>query len=252
VVSEKGGKSEKLRMALSQMAEFLGAYRLPNSVFGNAEADTITDVVVFRKYGADATTKIEELMAQSPETLIQANVLWGEFIQGHYFQGEGKRFVLGEFQAKDPTKYRDVDRVISDQSVPNIAKLLRKFPGSRVDWKLLDATETEPIAYNNGDSIVLAGQTLEMRDGVWVPVGAGQDTSGLEALASSLATPWPPSITQSPWRRHRPTPRCCRTRAACWTRLSGWPRCCQRSASRRKARKACSGAPAAPVWPLST
>lgn len=189
VVSEKGGKSEKLRMALSQMAEFLGAYRLPNSVFGNAEADTITDVVVFRKYGADATTKIEELMAQSPETLIQANVLWGEFIQGHYFQGEGKRFVLGEFQAKDPTKYRDVDRVISDQSVPNIAKLLRKFPGSRVDWKLLDATETEPIAYNNGDSIVLAGQTLEMRDGVWVPVGAGQDTSGLEALASSLATP---------------------------------------------------------------
>jgi hypothetical protein len=145
-------------------------------------------VVVFRKYGADATTKIEELMAQSPETLIQANVLWGEFIQGHYFQGEGKRFVLGEFQAKDPTKYRDVDRVISDQSVPNIAKLLRKFPGSRVDWKLLDATETEPIAYNNGDSIVLAGQTLEMRDGVWVPVGAGQTHPAWK--------PW-----QAPWQR---------------------------------------------------
>lgn len=189
VVSEKGGKSEKLRMALSQMAEFLGAYRLPNSVFGNAEADTITDVVVFRKYGADATAKIEELMAQSPETLIKANVLWGEFIQGHYFQGEGKRYVLGEFQAKDPSKFRDVDRVISDQSVPNIAKLLRKFPGSRVDWKLLDATETEPIAYNNGDSIVLAGQTLEMRDGVWTAVGSGQNTSNLESLASSLATP---------------------------------------------------------------
>lgn len=189
VVSAKGGREEKLRMAASFMAEFLGAYRLPNSVFGTADADTITDVIVFRKFGRDAARKVEELREQNPGALVAANVLWTEFIDGKYFAGEGRRYVLGEFVAKDPNKFRDVDRVVSDQSVANIGRLLRKFPGSRIDWKALDALETEPIVYNEGDTITLAGQTLQMRDGVWIELGRADEDDSYDRLGQVLTSP---------------------------------------------------------------
>lgn len=189
VVSAKGGREEQLRMQASFMAEFMGAYRLPNSVFGTADADTITDVIVFRKFGRAAAEKIGELREQNPGALVAANVLWSEFIDGRYFQGEGKRFVLGEFVAKDTTKFRDVDRVVSDQSVTNIGKLLRRFPGSRIDWKAIEATETEPIAYNDGDTMTLAGQTLEMRDGVWVALAKAESDSTYDDLGVVLSSP---------------------------------------------------------------
>lgn len=189
VVSAKGGREEQLRIAASYMAEFMGAYRLPNSVFGSADADTITDVIVLRKFSREATLKIEELREQNPGALIAANVLWTEFLDGKYFQGEGRRFVLGEFVAKDPNKFRDVDRVVSDQSIPNIAKLLRKFPGSRIDWKALESLETEPIVYNDGDNMTLAGQTLEMRDGAWVALGKAPVDDAFDAIGPVLASP---------------------------------------------------------------
>lgn len=188
VVSAKGGREEQLRMAASYMAEFMGAYRLPNSVFGSADADTITDVIVLRKFGRDAARKVEELREQNPAALIAANVLWPEFIDGKYFQGEGRRFVLGEFVAKDPSKFRDVDRVVSDQSVSNIGKLLRKFPGSRIDWAALEATETAPIEYNEGDTMTMAGRTLEMRDGAWVSLGESTEESRYDNLGPVLSS----------------------------------------------------------------
>lgn len=189
VVSAKGGREEKLRIAASYMAEFMGAYRLPNSVFGTADADTITDVIVFRKFGKEAAAKIEEVRQQNPAVLRDARVQWIEFISGQYFAGEGKRYVLGEFQAKDPNKFRDVDRVISDASIPNVAKLMRKFGGSRIDWTLLEATETDPISYNEGDTITLAGQTLRMQNGGWVAIGAAAEDDTFTALGSVMGGP---------------------------------------------------------------
>lgn len=199
VVSAKGGREEQLRIAASYLAEFRGAYRLPNSVFGTADADTITDVIVFRKFGRDTLRKIEELREQNPQVLVEAGVQWPEFIGGMYFQGEGKRFVLGEFQAKDPNKFRDVDRVISDQSVANVAKLLRKFPDSRIDWKLLNATESEPLSYNEGDTITMAGQTLEMRGGTWVALGRAPEDDRYDALGQVLATPAVAVVNKVTW-----------------------------------------------------
>lgn len=187
VVSGKGGRHEQLRVAASYMAEFMGAYRLPNSVFGAADADTITDVIVFRKFSREAGEKVAEIKEQSPATLVKANVQWTEFVSGDYFKGEGRRFVLGEFVAKDPTKFRDVDRVVNTGSVADIAKLLRKFPGSRIDWALLEATETQPIVYNDGDTMTLAGQTLEMRDGVWVAVGKPQQSVRWDGVGQALS-----------------------------------------------------------------
>jgi len=132
-ISGKGGKEESLRVKISYLAEFLGAYRLPNKVFGSASADTMTDIIALRKYSHNVLEKIDELRQQAPEILIQANVQCPVFTQGHYFEDEGQRFVLGEFVPKDPAKFRDVDRVITDKPVAEISQMLAKFPDSRIN-----------------------------------------------------------------------------------------------------------------------
>lgn len=181
--SGKGGTDRKLRERASYLAEFMGAYRLPNKVFGEAAADTITDVIFFRKHSTEARQKIEELMQSDAELLTETNVLWSDYLDGKYFEtAEGRIRVLGEFKAKDPDKFRDVDRVENPKSVPEIAKLLRKLPDSRIDWTALDAAETMPIEYQEGDTVNHGGQTLEWRDGKWNPLAS----RGESALAMDM------------------------------------------------------------------
>lgn len=189
-VSGKGGKEEELRVKSSFMAEFLGAYRLPNSVFGTASADTMADVIAFRKYSRETLDKISELREQSPQSLIDANVQWQEFIEGHYFVGEGKRFILGEFVPKDPNKFRDVDRVINPANVAEIGRMLKRFPGSRINWDLLGAIETSPIIYRDGDTITQSGQTLQMQGGRWVAMARTEESVDMAELAGNMATPY--------------------------------------------------------------
>ncbi|MFM0608656.1 SNF2-related protein [Paraburkholderia sediminicola] len=167
IVGGKGAKSCKLRLEASLMAEFLGAYRLPNKIFTeSAAADTITDVIVFRKFSRTTAQRIEELQQQNPSVLATARVLWPEFLDGLYFKGEGKKYVLGE-TAIGTGKFGEVEKVINEDSIGNIARLIKRFPHSHIDWELLNATETAPIIYADGDVIHSSGQTLEMRDGEW-------------------------------------------------------------------------------------
>ncbi len=190
-VSGRGGKEEDLRYRASLMAEFMGAYRLPNKVFGTADADTMTDVIVFRKFTRDVLDKVAELNEQNPRALIDANVLWQEFIGGKYFQGEGKRFILGTM-AKVKGRFGETDALHSDMSIAEIAKLMRKFGPSRIDWGSLEAVETEPITYSEGDTIHHAGQTLQMKGGRLVAldsVSSKGDRAELAATMSNLATP---------------------------------------------------------------
>jgi len=188
-VSGKGGKEEDLRINASYMAEFLGAYRLPNSVFGTAAADTVTDVIAFRKYSRDVLEKIAELREQSPQTLVDANVQWKPFISGHYFVDEGKRFVLGDIEM-GKGQWGDVERVVTTQPVGEVAKMLRKFPDSRINWELLDATPTDPILYRDGDTITQAGQTLQFRSGRWHPLAHNTSDEAQPPRASSFTTPY--------------------------------------------------------------
>ncbi len=190
VVSGKGGKEESVRFRASLMAEFMGAYRLPSHLFLSAGAETVTDLLVFRKHSGGSLAKIEDLALTSAGTLREARVIWGEFVEGAYFAGEGRRFVLGEFKAKDPTKFRDVDRVISDHGPDDIAKLLRKFGGSRIDWALITETEPDPIIYVEGDTITQAGRTLQMRGGAWEEVQRTPSVSiNVEAMCDKLRDP---------------------------------------------------------------
>jgi SNF2 family DNA or RNA helicase len=184
VVSGRASGGDKLRSKISYMAEFLGAYRLPNTVFGTAQADTITDVIAFRKYDRATLDKIAELKEQAPDTLTAAKVQWAEFIEGLYFKGEGQRFVLGEFVPKDPNNMFSRDQIVSNATVGEIGAMLKKFPGSRVDWALLDATETDAILYQEGDTITQAGQTLQWQDHRWVALKSGSDNAAMaEAIA---------------------------------------------------------------------
>jgi predicted RNA methylase len=183
----RGGSDRKLRERASLKAEFMGAYRLPNKVFGAAAADTITDVIFFRKYSRDAAQKIDELLEQDPAKLSETKVLWDDYLEGKYFATvEGRPRVLGEFKAKDPDKFRDVDRVENPKSVPEISKMLRKLPNSRVDWSALDAAETMPIEYHDGDTIAHGGQTLEMRNNEWVALDSTSDDHEKMALLGKM------------------------------------------------------------------
>lgn len=187
-VSGKSGAEMRMRRDVAYEAEFIGAFRLPNSVFGAAAADTMTDVIFFRKFSKASAERIEELRDQSPEVLEQAGVLWDEYLQGDYFRGEGKRFVLGEL-AKGKGRFGEVDVLTTNATVGEIGKMLRKLPKSRIDWELLNATESSPIVYNEGDTLYQRGQLLKMQDGQWVAQGEGdKEASALSETLGKLST----------------------------------------------------------------
>ncbi|MDK4688654.1 N-6 DNA methylase [Kingella negevensis] len=168
----KGGKAENARVLTSQMAEFIGAYRLPNSVFGTAGADVATDILFYRKYSQDTAEKIAQLQAQNPDVLTEARVMWDDYINGKYFKlSENKKFILGEegetesWRTDENGDKKKVYAVINNDSVANIAQAIKRFHGSRIDWALLDATETEPQSYQTGDIVYQNGQAFVF-DGV--------------------------------------------------------------------------------------
>ncbi|MCA8037044.1 N-6 DNA methylase [Burkholderia arboris] len=200
IVSGKGARQAKLRLEASLMAEFVGAYRLPNKIFTeSAAADTITDVIVFRKFTAATALKIEELQEQNPAVLSESLVLWDTFLKGQYFKGEGRKFILGE-TARGMSKFGEVEKVINDDSIANIAKLLRRFPESRINWELLDTTETAPITYTDGDIVHANGQTLEWKDDAWVELDSSQaDAADLVDLGARVQRPLDAVNLAVPW-----------------------------------------------------
>lgn len=192
IVSGKGGKSQKLRTTLSFLAEFVGAYRLPNQVFDEAGADVITDVIVLRKHGKEQTDKINEIKQQMASVLTEANVLWDEFLSGNYFANSGKKFQIGESQV-GMGKFGEVEKVVHTGDIDSVAKLMRPFDKTgRINWDLLDTTETMPITYKHGDTVYLNGALLQMTDGKLQVVDGGIDNDNQEALTfkERLDTPF--------------------------------------------------------------
>lgn len=179
---------QKLRYKASLKAEFMGAYRLPNKMFDATGADVTTDVIVFRKYSSEAAEKIEELQQQNPEKLHEAGVLWDEFLAGGYFKGTGRRFMLGE-TAMDKGRFGEVEKVVNNDSIGNISKLLRRFGESRIDWERLNATPALPISYSDGDTIAVAGRTMVYRNGVFEPVKQSPADAEMLDIADRLYSP---------------------------------------------------------------
>lgn len=208
VVSGKSGNDQKLRTRLSLLAEFKGAYRLPNKIFGSAHADTIVDIVVFKKHSRSVLDAIDQLQGINNDLLRETNVLWSEFVDGQYFKGEGKRFVLGEFVKKNSAKFRDIDRVINDDSVQNIVKLIHKFgTDSRINLDLLNAAETPEITYSEGDTLALNGEILTLQNGTWVADAAAtvisDDKAELMRLVTQISTPLEAVNTGVTWAQFK-------------------------------------------------
>lgn len=166
-ITGKGAKQIELRQKTSRIAEFLGAYRLPNSMFTDTGADVSVDIMVFKKYNRQMIDTISNHYENGNiELLQQAGVLWDDYLSGHYFVYH-KRNVLGtEIQAKNRFG-DDIIKVQSDLSQAEIAKLFRKFD-SRINWELLNTMPAE-ITYKDGDVVYRGGVQYIMQDGLWQP-----------------------------------------------------------------------------------
>lgn len=187
----KSAKERALRQDSSLLGEFLGAYRLPNLVFGAAAADTITCVMFYRKHGKAALEKVNDLYAGGEaNTLSEAKVLWESFVDGKYFEtSEGKKRILGDefIKAAEGDLYGR-DQLTTKEDIATIAKkmLMHKLPKSRIDWASLEATEAMPISYNEGDTITQRGQTLQLVNGNWVVLNPSpENTAKLDLLADA-------------------------------------------------------------------
>lgn len=196
IVGAKGKRWEEFRIALSRKAEFLGAHKLPSKTFAAQGTDTVVDVIVLRKHTRELRHKIDELTI---EDLRAARVVWAEFIEGRYWQGEGRPFIMGKYVPK--VEGDRWSREVVDGDIDNLSlkrNLARKFH-SRIDWETLALAEPVVRAYVDGDRKVVNGTMYEMTGGTWQKViEQGALTSldaekygvgSLEELRSLLSSP---------------------------------------------------------------
>lgn len=172
VVSGKKKANERLRTIASLKAEFLGAYRLPNSVFEQTGADVVTDVVVFKRHNREALDMIDELYQSGDMVaLADTKVLWQEFIDGQYFKQTGKRFILGETQQVEDKRWGGLkEQVVNTKPTAEVAKMMKKFGDSRIDWQTLNTSEPAEITYQNGDTVFQNGKQLVYQNGSFVEI----------------------------------------------------------------------------------
>ena len=174
IVGAKGGQWEKFRIAVSKKAEFLGAHKLPSKTFSAQGTDTVVDIVVFKKHPKELLDKIDSVAF---DTLKTANVVWGEFVSGQYWLGEGKPYIMGKWVPKvagDRWSRETVDGDIDNAGIK--AKLAQKFE-SRIDWDMLETAEPIVRNYVEGDRKIINGAEHELTGGQWSRVIKIDDTS---------------------------------------------------------------------------
>lgn len=181
-----GRALEKARINASCKAEFLGAYRLPNKLFDSAGADVVTDVMVFKKHPKDALNTIADLRDTDPAKLRDCRVLDEHFISGRYFETDGVAFKLGTSVTAQDRYGKDVEKLVSDASLADIAGAMRKFGGSKIDWAMLGAEVGGSIIYQAGDTRIINGQTMVF-DGVDFQPVVNDATGVTAALIDSMA-----------------------------------------------------------------
>ncbi len=212
----QGKGYERLREKAALKAEFLGAYRLPNAqetdqktrsgknkeVSTFAGADVTSDVLVFRKHNATLQGIIYGLYQDGRGDLLQeSHVMWLPFVSGNYFKSEGKRYVLGE-ETTGMSKYGEVQRVISKDSIKATAKLMKPFPGSRIDYDVLkkvaedyhyedldEIGEPDPAQYAEGDVVYVGGQQMIYRGGEFVKGAKTENDTELDVKLVKLQSP---------------------------------------------------------------
>ncbi len=186
IVGATGKKWEEWRLGISRKAEFLGAHKLPSKTFRNQGTDTVVDVIVLKKHPADLLEKINDL---NSKVLHETGVYFDQFISGKYWQGEGRKFIMGNYTPKvkgDRWSREIVDGDIDNEGLKQ--KLAQRFD-SRIDWDALAIAAPIPVAYADGDRKTIDGSQYELIAGRWEKVEAHITESALsksEYGASSL------------------------------------------------------------------
>ena len=196
IVGARSKQWERWRLAVSKKAEFLGAHKLPSKTFSSQGTDTVVDVVVFKKHPTDLLERVESLAI---ETLRDTKVVWNEFLEGRYWIGEGRPYIMGKYMPKvedDRWSRETVDGDVDDAGLK--AKLAARFD-SRIDWDALGVAEPITRLYASGDRKVMNGVEWEFDGATWnrvmdakVLVAIDADLYGmasieeLKALLSSL------------------------------------------------------------------
>lgn len=177
IVSARNGKWSQWRIEVSKKAEFLGAHKMPSGTFKDNGTDTVVDLVVFKKHPKDLLDKIDRIPV---ETLQATNVLWDTFINGKWWQGEGKKYIMGKFIPKVDGDRFSRDRVDGDIDNAGMkAKLAQRFD-SRIDWKTLDAVQVQETSVADGDHRIINGKNYVMESGVWVENISTLDQNNLD------------------------------------------------------------------------
>ncbi len=180
IVGAKGKPWERWRLAVSKKAEFLGAHKLPSGTFKSQGTDTVVDVVVFKKHPASLLETADSLPI---ETLKSTSVVWDQFIQGRYWQGEGLKYIMGKFMPKvdgDRWSRETVDGDVDDAGLK--AKLAARFD-SRIDWEALDVAAPVERNYAEGDRKIMNGVEWEFDGSAWIMV---MDTKKLVEIDAVL------------------------------------------------------------------
>lgn len=189
---------KKFRAEISRKAEFLGGHKLPSKTFGKQGTDVVTDILVLRKHSEDLLGKID---GYTVETLQSANVLWDEFISGKYWQGEGRKYIKGQYVPPNKDDFRPMEKVIADEGMTDQAlkQSLAVHFDSRIDWAILDSVEPVINYYSEGDRRIIAGKEYEFDGSSWSEVrydanspSISKDKFGantIDDLAEMLKTP---------------------------------------------------------------
>ncbi|EGQ7810365.1 DEAD/DEAH box helicase family protein [Vibrio parahaemolyticus] len=165
------------RLSLSLKAEFLGAHRLPNDIFKEAGTAVVTDLVLWRKHSAEAKDIID---AADIDVLRSSNVLWDTWIDGKWFERDGKKFINGTQTTVGEGKFKRlvVDR--GSKTNDQITKSLAHKFDSRIDWSELSTVEPITNVYGEGDSRMINGRMVRMENGQWVAVSTISNTGELD------------------------------------------------------------------------
>lgn len=175
-----GTKYRKQRLMMSEMAEFIGAYRLPDHVFGSAGAGVVTDVLVFKKHSNETKTRIDDVLKEDKQgikLLEKANVYWQPFVSGKYYQLHPTNVLGTAAQVKN--RYGLVESIQSDVTMAEIAKLMQKLGGSRIDYAMLQAQEGGFITYQDGDTQYFDGVMKTYQNGKWETVELAENSEGI-------------------------------------------------------------------------
>jgi len=185
ILTNKSDRWNQFRIAVSKKAEFLGAHKLPSKTFRAQGTDTVVDIIVFKKHPSDLIEKIDNI---DFKTLQDAKVVWGEFVNGSYWQGEGRQFIHGTYVPKidgDRWSREVVDGDIDPAALKQ--KIAVRFD-SRIDWDMLDVAPADPPTYVEGDHRIINGRQCEFIGGRWVATIQADSGMALDAKKYGAAT----------------------------------------------------------------